>query len=102
MSAWAAQHRLPVKLIVCDNNAWGSIMVSQQRRYGEEGTYGTRLQSPDFAAVGKAYGVPSYVVERTEEFAEAFAAARAADGPALIHLKLDERDISPFTDEPSV
>jgi acetolactate synthase-1/2/3 large subunit len=98
----AAQHRLPVKLIVCDNNAWGSIMVSQQRRYGEEGTYGTRLQSPDFAAVGEAYGVPSYVVERTEEFAEAFAAARAADGPALIHLKLDERDISPFTDEPSV
>jgi acetolactate synthase I/II/III large subunit len=98
----AAQHRLPIKLIVCDNNAWGSILVSQQRRYGEDGTFGTRLVSPDFAAVGRAYGVPSFVVETTDGFAEAFAAALAADGPALIHLKLDERDISPFTDEPSV
>jgi acetolactate synthase I/II/III large subunit len=98
----AAQHRLPVKLIVCDNNAWGSILVSQQRRFGEEGTFGTRLVSPDFAAVGAAYGVASFAVETTEQFPEAFAQALAVDGPALIHLKLDERDISPFTDEASV
>lgn len=100
--AAAVQHKLPIKLIVCDNNAWGSILVSQQRRFGEEGTFGTRLQSPDFALLGRGYGVPSFAVEETAQFAPAFAEALAVDGPALIHLKLDERDISPFTDEASV
>ncbi|MCA8927936.1 MAG: thiamine pyrophosphate-binding protein [Alphaproteobacteria bacterium] len=98
----AVQHRLKLICILCDNGAWGSIMVSQQRRYGEEGVHGTRLQSPDFAKVAEGYGMPSFRVERTRDFAPAFAKALATEGPALLHLLLDERDISPFTDEVSV
>ncbi len=98
----AVQHRLPLKVILCDNNAWGSILVSQQRRYGEAGTYGTRLQSPDFTMVARGYGLPAFTVEKTDDFAPAFAEARAVDGPALLHLRLDERDVSPFTDEQPV
>lgn len=92
-----AQERLPVKIVVCDNNAWGSILTSQQTRYGETGIFGTRLESPDFEAVGRAYGLHSSRVRETGGFAGAFAAALAHPGPALIHLELDERDISPFT-----
>ena len=91
------QERLPVKIVVCDNNAWGSILTSQQTRYGEAGIFGTRIESPDFEAVGRAYGLHASRVRETGEFAGAFAAALAHPGPALIHLKLDERDISPFT-----
>ena len=98
----AVQHQLPVKLILCDNNAWGSILVSQQRRFGDEGVFGTRLKSPDFATVAKGYGVPSFTVETTADFAPAFAEALATDGPALLHVKIDERDVSPFTDEANV
>ena len=91
------QERLPVKIVVCDNNAWGSILTSQQTRYGEGGIFGTRLESPDFEAVGRAYGLHASRVRETPEFAGALAAALAHPGPALIHLELDERDISPFT-----
>jgi acetolactate synthase-1/2/3 large subunit len=98
----AVQHNLPVKFILCDNNAWGSIMVSQQRRFGEEGVYGTRLQSPDFASVAKGYGVASFAVTKTAEFGPAFAEALAIDGPALVHVHIDDRDVSPFTDEVNV
>jgi acetolactate synthase-1/2/3 large subunit len=77
-------------------------MVSQQRRYGEEGVHGTRLQSPDFAKVAEGYGMPSFRIEKTADFAPALAEALKADGPALLHLVLDDRDISPFTDEVSV
>ena len=98
----AVQHKLPVKFILCDNGAWGSIMVSQQRRFGDEGVFGTRLESPDFATVAKGYGVASFLVEKTEDFGPAFAEALAYDGPALVHLKIDERDVSPFTDEVNV
>jgi acetolactate synthase-1/2/3 large subunit len=98
----AVQHQLPVKFILCDNNAWGSILVSQQRRFGDEGVFGTRLKSPDFATVAKGYGVASFTVETTADFGPAFAEALATDGPALLHVKIDERDVSPFTDEASV
>ncbi len=98
----AVQHRLPIKIVLCDNNAWGSILVSQQRRYGEPGTFGTRLHSPDFAMVARGYGLDAFTVEKTADFAGAFREALAVDGPALIHVKLDERDVSPFTDEVSV
>ena len=91
------QERLPVKIVVCDNNAWGSILTSQQTRYGDAGIFGTRIESPDFEAVGRAYGLHASRVRETGEFAGAFAAALAHPGPALIHLELDERDISPFT-----
>ena len=79
----AAQHRLPVKIILCDNNAWGSILVSQQRRYGADGIYGTRLSSPDFALVARGYGVPAFTVEKTSDFPAAFAEALAAQGSRL-------------------
>ena len=90
------QERLPVKIVVCDNSAWGSILTSQQARYGDGGIFGTRLESPDFAAVGRAYGLHASRVRETGAFAGALAAALAHPGPALIHLELDERDISPF------
>ncbi|MCY4230865.1 MAG: thiamine pyrophosphate-binding protein [Alphaproteobacteria bacterium] len=91
------QERLPVKIVVCDNSAWGSILTSQQTRYGEGGIFGTRLDSPDFEAVGRAYGLHASRVRETAAFAGALGAALAYPGPALIHLELDERDISPFT-----
>lgn len=98
----AVAHGLPVKAVVADNQAWGSILVSQERRYGEEGIYGTRLAAPDFAAVAKAYGMPAWRVEKTADFAPAFKAALEAEGPALVHLVLSEADISPFPAEQSV
>ena len=93
----AVQHELPIKVVVCDNNAWGSILVSQQKKFGAEGEFATRLKSPDFAAVARGYGMPAWQVSRTDEFAPAFREALAHPGPALIHLLLDDRDISPFS-----
>lgn len=98
----AVAHDLPIKVIVADNQAWGSILVSQQRRYGEPGVFGTRLQAPDFAALARAYGMPAWRIEATSEFGPAFAEALAHEGPALLHLVLDERDVSPFLAEQSV
>ena len=93
------QERLPVKIIVCDNSAWGSIMVSAQSRFpGME--YGTRLQSPDFARIAEGYGMPSFRVRQTAEFSDALTQALATDGPALVHLLLDARDVSPYAGGP--
>ncbi|MCB1740838.1 MAG: hypothetical protein KDK91_10740 [Gammaproteobacteria bacterium] len=95
-AAAAVQEGLPIKIIVCDNNCWGSILVSQQSRF-PGWQFGTALKSPDFAALGAAYGMASFVVEASEQFEEALAGAMTHDGPALIHLKLDARDVSPYS-----
>lgn len=92
----AIEQDLPVKVIVCDNAAQGSILAGQVSKYGEAADYATRLQSPDFAAVAAAYGAPSWTVTRTDEFTDAFEAALTHTGPALIHVLTDTRDIAPY------
>ncbi len=90
------QEKLPVKILVCDNNCWGSILVHQQKRFlGWD--FGAKLQSPDFAALGRGYGMPAWTVTRTEDFAAAFAEMSAVDGPAMLHMVQDPRDALPFS-----
>jgi acetolactate synthase-1/2/3 large subunit len=90
----AAQEELPVKIVLGDNGAYGTIAMHQHKRIGPEGLFAVQLRSPDFAAVARGYGVAAFVVEKTADFADAFAAALAHPGPALVHVKTDLRDIS--------
>ena len=92
----AAQHGLPIKVIVGDNGAYGTILAHQHRAHGAGNYHGVHLTSPDFAALARSYNVAAWTVERTDQFPAAFDAALAHDGPALIHLKTDIRDISAF------
>ena len=90
------QEKLPVKLLVCDNGCWGSIMVHQHKRF-DGWDFGTRLHSPDFAALGRGFGMPAWTVRKTGEFPAALEDMMAADGPAMLHLVQDPRDISPYS-----
>jgi len=81
-------------VIVCDNGHYATIMM-HQHRYAGDGNYAAiKINSTDFAALGAAYGARSWRVEKTDEFAPAFDAALAHDGPGLIHVLTDVRDIS--------
>lgn len=91
----AAREGLATVVIVCDNEAHGSILHAQWQQFDRESDYGTRIASPDFAGVARAYGVPAWRVERTDAFPAALSGALAARGPALIHLLTDQRDIVP-------
>ena len=85
---------LRVRLLVCDNAAFGTILAHQRKAFGPGHDYGVALENPDFVKLAEAYGAAAFNVERTEDFAAAFDAARAVNGPALIRLALDLRDIS--------
>ena len=98
----AAQERLNIVVIVCDNQAHGSILHAQWQQYAGESDYATRIASPDFVAVARAYGVPGWRVERSADFAAALQAAMGSDGPALLHLITDQRDIVPGRPEDDV
>ncbi len=92
--AVGVEHNLKLRVIVCDNGIYGTIRMHQEREYPGR-TKATNIRNPDFGAFAQAFGAASFTVARDDQFADALAQARAIDGPALIHLKLDPRDISP-------
>jgi acetolactate synthase I/II/III large subunit len=92
--ATMVQERLPVLVVVANNGMLGTIRMHQERRFPER-VIGTDLVNPDFAGLARAYGAHGERVERTEGFPDAFARARAADGPALIELITDPEALTP-------
>ncbi len=86
--ATAVQHRLGIVVLLLNNGMYGTIRMHQERHYPER-VIGTDLHNPDFAALARAYGAHGEVVERTEDFAAAFARARQAGGPAILELRID-------------
>ncbi len=98
--ATAANEQIDCVIVVCDNEAQGSILNSQNERFGVGADYGTKLPSPDFVALAAAHGIQGRRVLRTREFAPALQQALDVPGPSLIHLVLDQRDIIPFAGGP--
>jgi len=92
--ATAVQYGLAVIFVVVDNGMYGTIRMHQERNYPAR-VSGTGLTNPDFAALARAYGAHGETVQRTDEFAPAFARALAAGKPALLHLKLDPQALTP-------
>jgi acetolactate synthase-1/2/3 large subunit len=91
--ATAVQYRLAVIFVVIDNGMYGTIRMHQEQNYPGR-VSGTELRNPDFAALARAFGATGETVVRTEEFAPAFERARAAAGPALIHVKVDPQALT--------
>jgi acetolactate synthase-1/2/3 large subunit len=70
--------------------------MHQEREYPER-VSGTALNSPDFAALARAYGGWAETVERTEDFAAALDRAKGERGVRLLHLKTDVEQITSTT-----
>jgi acetolactate synthase-1/2/3 large subunit len=94
--AIAVQYGLPIIVIVCDNGSYGTIRMHQEREFPGR-VSGTDLHNPDFAAYARAFGGFGATVETTDEFPEAFAAAKRSGKPSIIHLKIDADAITPST-----
>ncbi len=92
--ATAVQYKAGVIFLVVDNGSYGTIRMHQERDYPGR-VMATDLANPDFVAYARAFGAWATRVEDTAEFPGALRDARAAGGPALIHLKTDIQDIAP-------
>ena len=92
--ATAAQYDARVIVLVVDNGMYGTIRMHQERAFPGR-VHATSLANPDFAALARAFGCYGERVERDEQFPAAFARAREADSPALLHLVTDPEAITP-------
>ena len=92
--ATAVQYGVNLITLVIDNGSYGTIRMYQERTYPQR-VMATELRNPDFAAYARAFGAIGMTVERTADFAPAFAQARRAQQPVLIHVKTSVADILP-------
>jgi acetolactate synthase-1/2/3 large subunit len=81
-------------IAICfDNRQYGAITMHQERRGGP--TVATDLGRIDFAAVARACGALGFHVSTDAEFEPALRDAIVARQPAVIHLDVDQRWVSP-------
>jgi acetolactate synthase-1/2/3 large subunit len=77
------QEKLPVKIIVLNNNFLGMVRQWQElffdKRYSA-----TAMENPDFVAIAKAYGIGGRLVSRREELDGAIREMLLHDGPYLL------------------
>ena len=87
----------PVCAVILDNSGWISIKGGQETFFGRAAwtdfvTPDGSLYSPDFAAIGRAFGLHSERVDDPAEVAPAVGRALASGGPSLVHVTVD-RDL---------
>jgi acetolactate synthase-1/2/3 large subunit len=84
------QDHVPVKIALLDNHKLGMVRQWQELVYA--GNYhSSHLLGPDWIKLAEAYGVAGFRASTPEEVGPAIAAARAVDGPALIHFEIAEQ-----------
>ncbi len=87
---------VPLCTVVLDNSGWISIKGGQQAHFGR--TAATDFlrdgspYSPDFAAIGRAFGVHTESADVFGDVRPAVERALASGGPSLVHVRVD-RDL---------
>ncbi|WP_426038023.1 thiamine pyrophosphate-dependent enzyme [Cypionkella sp. TWP1-2-1b2] len=92
--ATAAQAGAQPIILIVNNGIYGTIRAHQERHYPAR-VSGTTMINPDFAALARAYGFHGERVEKTEDFAAAFARALASDTGAVLDLNVSPEAITP-------
>ncbi len=87
----------PVCTVVLDNSGWISIKGGQQHHFGRTAATDFlrdgKPYSPDFAAIGRAFGVHTEAATTAAEVRPAVERALASGGPSLVHVPV-ERDLA--------
>jgi benzoylformate decarboxylase len=88
----AANQKLPLTYIICDNGGYRIIKERLYAFHGNDNFIGMDFKEPavDFVGLGQSMGVPSVRINKHEELAPALdAAIKNTDGPNLLSVTVD-------------
>ncbi len=95
--ATGAMDDVAVVWVVMNNCAFGTIAGLERQHY--EHQFGTlfvkdgKPYSPDFAAIGEAYGIKGYKVTKAEEFKPMLEEALASNKPCVIDVRMENAPV---------
>jgi acetolactate synthase-1/2/3 large subunit len=82
----AVRHRVPVVVVVADDQAWGIVASGQKRSLGEP--IASLLGPVDYAKVAEGFGARGVVARNPDELAVATRQALAARTPTVIEVPI--------------
>jgi len=91
----AIRKKLPIVVVIGNDQSWGMIMHSQQLRLGHNIPNGTELGWVDYHKMVEVLGGFGAMVEKPEDIKPALEAAFASGKTACINVKVDPSVISP-------
>jgi acetolactate synthase-1/2/3 large subunit len=91
----AIRKKLPIVVVIANDQAWGMIMHSQQLRLGHHIPEGTELGWVDYHKMVEVLGGFGVCVEKPQDIRPALEAAFASGKTACVNVKVDPSVISP-------
>lgn len=86
------EYRLPVKLVILNNNFLGNVRQWQALFYSDR-FMATPMLNPDFVTIASAYGIRGENVECADQLREAVDRMIASDGPYLLNVNIEAADM---------
>ncbi|MGE3805111.1 MAG: thiamine pyrophosphate-binding protein [Gemmataceae bacterium] len=83
--ATAVQEKLPVVVVLINDNALSLIRSIQERRFGSR-FLGVDLENPDFGQLTRAFGAGHWRVDHDDAFEKALREALAAGQPGVVEV----------------
>jgi acetolactate synthase-1/2/3 large subunit len=98
--ATMAQERIPLTAVIVDDGGYGMLRYDQDVEGAER--YGVDLQTPDFEAVARAFGVQAQTVDGLNDaFGEALAEHVADEQPSVLVARTPEPLVPPPNTSPN-
>lgn len=86
----AADHGIPVTVVLLNNGVLGMVRQWQSLFYGQRHSNTTLNRKADYVALAQALGAQAWRVARVDELNETLDRALAHDGPTLIECPVDK------------
>ena len=91
-----AQYKLPVKIILLNNQYLGMVRQWQELFY-EKRYASTGLTNPDFSKIAEGFGVPAKKITQREDLDQALDDLLAKEGPCVLEIEVrQEGNIFPM------
>jgi acetolactate synthase-1/2/3 large subunit len=90
--ATVARCRLPIKMVLLDNQALGMVRQWQELFFEERYSEVDLSDNPDFAALARVFGIPALHLDKREDLEDTLHALMSTPGPAFLHVAIDARN----------
>jgi len=85
------QYKIPVKILVLNNNFLGMVRQWQQLFHGKRYSF-TEMVNPNFVKLAEAYSIPARKVEKREDLQDALKEMLAAETPYFLEVVVGKED----------
>ena len=85
------QNKLPVKIVLLNNNFLGMVRQWQQLFFEKRYSF-TELTNPDFIMIANGFGMPAHKVTSREQLADGIQKMIDHDGPYLLEVVVEKED----------